>query len=389
MDVKKAREALENFVTNNSIHLRRDFFTVVAPSVNPDHEKDCLVSYIRSNNPYIIFERCFASLRLTLLAIDQLKIDSDLDMHHRELIDAMLEAKELGFTKEVKPEGLFQIRENLELCLKRAESDTQLGASEILGLCVEMAQTMEKLLDKLFLFHSHILLPNANRKVANIQKLCQTYKEGPMKTLGSYIQFLRCLVKFAQEDEALRDYCQRNFRCEVPLHPNQIAELTLFTTYRNLIIHSQNQKDWEKNKKRFESNLNKIDNPTKEEWKTSWENVVRAVDSQGTFPVREMLQKMANFFRRFFDLLTEGQFYPKVIVMRSYTVDDYGTCQITAVDDVGETVFLSGCGFKPFTEFYCHLRANSFGFNPILVSKAQLEHETIQSDENAEKQKET
>lgn len=382
MDVRKAREALEQFVTHNISHLRSDFFTAVAPDVNANDQEDCLSAYVRTNNPYVVLEKCFASLRLALLAVDQLDIDSNLDLQGRELIDAMLETEELGFIKEVEPEGLFQIRENLESCLKRAEDEIQLEPNDVRGSCVEMAQAMEKLLDKLFLFHSYISLPNAGEKAENIEKLCQDYKKRQMKTLGSYIGFLKCLMSFVQKDEALRNYYQKNFQHEVPLDPNQIAEIRMFTKYRNLIIHSQDDLSWEKDKKRVETYLNEMNDDTRKKWEESWNNVVGVYESQQPSPPEtEMIQRMVRFFREFLNLLSENQIYPKVIVMRSYTVDDYGTRQITAIDDADETVFLADEDFVPFTEFYCHSHANSFGIEPILVPKQELEKWATQTDD--------
>ena len=82
---------------------------------------------------------------------------------------------------------------------------------------------------------------------------------------------------------------------------------------------------------------------------------------------------MSVFFRQFLDSLSECQIYPKVIVMRSYTVDDYGTYKITAVDDAEKTVFITGWNFEPFTEFYYHSRTNPTGIDPILVPKEDIE----------------
>ena len=93
-----------------------------------------------------------------------------------------------------------------------------------------------------------------------------------------------------------------------------------------------------------------------------------------------MIQRMVDFFQEFLDSLSEGQIYPKVIVMRAHTTDDYGTRQITAVDDADKTIFLTDCDFEPFTELYYHSRTNPTGIEPILVSKEELEDWATQSE---------
>jgi len=289
--------------------------------------------------------------------------------------------EELGFRKEITPSGLSQIRAEIEQSL--AAKDPR-----------QMDQAMQGLLGELFLFYTYILQwyaaeeaqaaehkdtekAEAAKKVdaiAELEKLHQRHQTMP-QTIGQYFQLLRDLMTLVQEDEELSNYCRSCFQCEVPLNQNQIAELGMFALYRNLVSHPKPRLNiWEGEEKKAKANLKNMDDTTCREWEGSWNNVVRVYESQQPFPPEtEMIQRMVRFFREFLNLLSENQIYPKVIVMRSYTVDDYGTRQITAIDDADETVFLADEDFVPFTEFYCHSRANSFGIEPILVSKQELE----------------
>ena len=368
------RDELEKFVLSNKAHINRDQIKEAAPNLNTNDEDGWLREFVRTNNPYDVLQNCFYNL--------QELVEDELDNH--ELIDIMLE--KFGFKKEVKPSGFSQMRVEIEQCLV----DSELR---------QMDTAMQELLGKLFLFHSYTLNEYAVTKVQSadntiaaekadaieeLENLRQHYQVMP-QAIGQYFQLMGRLMRLIQEDDELSSYYRRYFRREVPLNQNQIAELGMFALYRNIVSHPKPPLTiWEGERQKAIANLDKMDDTTRREWEGSWNHVVGVYESQRLFPPESvMVQRMSVFFRQFLDSLSEDQIYPKVIVMRSYTVDDYGTYKITAVDDAEETVFITDQRFEPFTEFYYHSRTNPTGIEPILVSKEELEDWATQSDNDA------
>ena len=370
------REKLKDFVFKNTTYERIEEGT----SDSSGHAaEDKLVEYVHTTNPYDVLENCFVAYELHNLSVHELSIDPNLNLQGRELVSAMLD--KLGFKMEVKPTGLSQIREGLQSSLNRAESNTHLSSDDISGICSGMSRALEELLGTLFLFYSHILLPDASEKASAIQHLCEQYRKKQMKSLGHYLVFLKKLMEFVQEDSDLTTYCLKHFQREVPLNKNQIAELRIFAVYRNLLMgHHPTSGSWERNKRNAEMRLDEMDPHTRAKWEDNWHSTSR---SQPDFSRRDMLRRTASFFNEFLNSLAEG-IYPKVIVMRTYTVDDYGTRQISVVDDTDETIFLTDCEFEPFTELYCHSRTNPIGIEPILVPKEELDDWGTQPEEDTE-----
>lgn len=373
-------EKLKEFVVKN-ITLERIEEVTSDPSGHVAEGK--LVMYVRTTNPYEVLENCFVAFDLQNLAVHNLGIDPNLNLQGRELVSAMLD--KLGFKTEVKPIGLPQIRKNLQSSLNRAESNAQLSSDDISGICSGMSRTLEALLDTLFLFYSYTLLPDASEEAPAIQRLCEQYKKKQMKSLGHYLVFLINLMELVQKDPDLTAYCLKHFQRKVPLNKNQIAELRMFAVYRNLLAgHHPTSGSWERNNRNAEMRLGEMDSYTRAKWEISWHSID---NSQPDFPRQDMLRRIASFFNEFLDSLEE-RIYPKVIVMLTYTVDDYGIRLITVVDDTDKIIFLTDCEFEPFTELYYHSRTNPIGIDPILVSKEKLKNWGTRSKEDTENQKE-
>lgn len=114
-------------------------------------EKEQLIEFVRTKNPYDVLNECFAHARLHLLAEEKYKINPDADLEDHDIIGVILD--ELGFKKEVKPVGLPQIQNDIEISLKIVESVTELSVIDVMGICGYMAHIMETILPVLFLFH--------------------------------------------------------------------------------------------------------------------------------------------------------------------------------------------------------------------------------------------
>lgn len=397
-DGTNPREELEKFVLSNRAHINQSrVYREIGHELKSCDEDAWLTELVRTQDPYTVLEACFAQGRLYVLAANRRWASLDSEYEKRELVGEILEA--LGFRKEVKPSGLTQIREKIDPRLELAEVDSQrFAAGENLDFAAGMGTVMEELLDKLFRFHSEMLRQHAELTTADIDKLCEQYERTPQRTLGLYVRlqnneekgdnrgFLAKLMKFAQEDAALIAYCERYFQRIVPLDESEIAAVGMFTIYRNLIVHIWDWTQYPRTLNKAQTNLLSMDEATRGEWEGSWQQVTEAVDrakrnrgAEPALPKREMLQRMVVFFRGFLKSLSQG-IYPKVIVMQSHVVDNYGTRQITAADDAGETVFLTDCEFEPFTEFYYLAHTNLVGIEPILVRKDELENWGIQQD---------
>lgn len=163
------------------------------------------------------------------------------------------------------------------------------AAKERPGFAAEMAVCMETLMDKLFRFHSEMLLPYAERTAADIDKLCYQYRRTRRRTLGRYVGlqndekgtrrgFLAKLMNFVQEDAALSAYCDRYFQRIVPLDECEIAAVGMFTIYRNLIVHIWKWDEYPRILNNAQTNLLSMDDATRGEWKGSWQQGTEAVD---------------------------------------------------------------------------------------------------------------
>ena len=408
-DSQDPRKRLEKFVITNLGRINRDQIRELVPDLSAHDETDGVTEFVQSNNPYTILQNCFYRNDLKIIA-KQLDNTIDITMNTDDIVGKMLYA--LGFKEKMEPTGLYQFLEKLD----QSQDNVK-----------QMAEDMDKLLRKLFLFYSYTLrqyalaefnaavtseevngvdaveVPDADNvaegkdtiitpdeiadPIGTIEKLLQNYRKKTSKSLGDLYQWLKKLMRLVEESRELTDYCQRHFQREIPLNSNQIAEIGMFRTYRNLIGsgHLMDNDSWERHKKRTETDLDDMDNATREEWKRNWDYVIRQCESEEPLPEPEMFQRMRAFFRKFLNLLSENQIYPKVIVMREYKVDEYGTVEVFAdSSDPNESVILTNCEFKPFTEFYYHSRTNPTGIEPILITKEELEGWGTRQDNNTE-----
>ena len=100
-----------------------------------------------------------------------------------------------------------------------------------------------------------------------------------------------------------------------------------------------------------------------------------------------MIRRLIAFFEQFLDSISENEIYPKVIVLRSRTVDEYGIHRVAADTDDGETIFFTDYSHNDFqnntfTEHYYHSCTNPTGIEPSLVRKDELENWVIPSEED-------
>lgn len=412
-DSQDPRKRLQKFVIGNFGHINRDQIRELVPDLSVRDEKDGVREFVQSNNPYTVLQNCFYPNDLKIIA-KQLDRTIDITMNTDDIVSEMLYA--LGFKKKIEPIGLYQFLEKLD----QSQDNSK-----------QMAQNMDELLRDLFRFYSYTLrqyalaefnaavtseevnsvdaveaLDAANvaenkdtiitsdeiaDPIGTIEKLLQNYRKKTSKSLGDLYQWLKKLMKLVEKSRALTDYCQRHFEREIFLNSSQIAEIGMFRTYRNLVGsgHLIDNDSWERHKKRTKIDLDDMDDATREEWEGNWNYVVRQFESEEPLPEPQMLQRMRAFFRKFLNLLSENQIYPKVIVMREYKVDEYGTVEVFAdSSDPDESVVLTNCEFKPFTEFYYHSRTNPTGIEPILITKEELEDWGTRQDNNTENQEE-
>ena len=368
---KDPRQELEKFVFGNFGHITPDRKKEIADTyrLRAEDERAQLKEFVLTNNPYDVLKQCFAPGRLHILAENSYSISPDSGLNDHELRGVILDR--LGYKREVKPIGLSQIRNDLKPLLDEAKSNTVLEPTHIDGLLAEMARKMEGLLIGLFLFHSGVLrsklaISEDIEKYDQLCKLCEKYQT-QKKQMGHYVRFLNDLMKMFEDDAA-------------PLKTCQISEVGLFTVYRNLTMKNPDEGFWKQNKSHAETCIKSI-NDAYNKWKEGWNAVVNAWNQKLLFPKRDMLQRMADFFQDFLDLLFENQIYPRVIVMQRYTIDHYGIRKIYAIDDDNKEVEFIDDKFVPFTEYYYHSRTNSVGIDPILVPKEELEVWAIPPDD--------
>ena len=401
MDFSNARHELEQLVLGNISRIDLQRVKRLAFKLRAENDEALLREFVLTTPPSEVLLSCFYEYDLQRVAVDQLEIKREWNLRGRELAGKMLEW--CGFPREVKPIGLFQIREEINSSIKNTEEFRSLTPENIDGLNIKIAKAMEKILPHLFYFHIGTLRRETEGREA-IEKLCKRYRDG-RKSLGYYIGFqgpndppnkegyLTELIRIVQHDNKLKDFCQRYFQSEALLTQNHVAELGMLVIYRNLIAHNWQPNRWEEKEVDARINLLKMDEKTRENWEDNWNNVARSVElqpQQPDLPKREMIQKMFTFFSQFLDLISENQIYPKVIVMIFSIFDNYGTNQISVEfsDPNEETHFLSNCDFTPHTEFYYHPRPNLTDVKPILIPKEELEDWGTKSNINAENQEE-
>ena len=219
-----------------------------------------------------------------------------------------------------------------------------------------------------------------NKIKDSLADICKRYKKRRTLQMGYLVDFISELIDIFQNNE-LKKYCQKNFGCEVPVSRNQLGQIRLFTAYRNIITHSKENLNWKQNKCTAETGLSTMekDSATHAIWQKTWNSIVDAYNLNRDFPKDEMIQIMAIFMRQFLDSLSKG-IYPKVIVMRSYEIDEYGSVKIHAdSSDPNDEGGISLTGYdytdfvtNTFTELFYHSRTNPVGIEAILAPKNDL-----------------
>jgi len=383
------RQQLEEFVKSHLGRINRDAIFRDNPKLNMNNES-WWNGFVRVNNPYTVLETYFFRESLKEIAVNEYNVARD----ETDFVGALL--NELGFKRKVEPTGLFQIKEELN----QLQENTK-----------KMTEKVDEILRHLFLFYSYIMRYEAPREfdIVNdaddtkdsdqtdmsdqredpmhaLGKLIKSYRQKTQKNLGDLYIWLKDLMELILKTKGFTSYCNLHYKCDVPLTQSQIAEIGMFRTYRNLVGsgHVIDSESWKNNEKKVIDNLNEMDNPTRMDWETNWNYVVDQYKNNQPLPEKEMKQRMATYFEKFIILLTNNQVYPKVIVMRDYQVDAYGTIIINAVtSDPNETIVLTDCAnFDPFSEFYYHSRTNPVGIDPILVSKLDLDDWAVSFEEN-------
>lgn len=394
-------DELVQFVISYSTHADYDVIKSALRKPRAIRDEDLLKEFIKTRSPHEVLENCFYNLYEVYKRESEREESkpeeevSDLPKfdeppNNSVLIDHLL--KHFGFREEVKPTGFSQIRYGIEQCLETRD-------------VIKIDQAMRDLLRMIFLFYHYTLFKyvkddpdvfdhetdvfdHETEEKINLQEKINLLR-GRLKgfhkrylelsgQLGDHFLFMRDFMKFIEQQDVLSDYCYSHFQRAVPLNKSQIAELGMFTLYRNILSHrGRDDSKWEDSKKKAGFNFDNMDDTTKNEWKQPWDYVVRAYESQEDFPPdKTMVQRMIAFFYNFLEAISENEIYPKVIVLRSYKVDEYGIRTITADVDNGETISLTDYEdfeHNTFTEFYYHSRTNPTGIEPNLVSKDQLE----------------
>ena len=290
--------------------------------------------------------------------------------------------------------------------MDEVDNSTSLVSINIGDIVDVLKSTIETVLNTIFLFYTYYLTREEGTKSTwieieeNESKIRIEQKEpsneiktlhkdycSEAKTFGSYISFIRRLCITIEKDSDVLRFHQRNFRRKTPLNPDQLSELSIFVAYRNIIEHRNDPHNtYQRNQGNVTNALDDMSNQVRKEWENNWKNVANQYKEKSSFPLHSMVNRMSDFERKFLsELSADPRVYPRVIVMRSQTIDDYGTHQITAVDDTDKTIFLTDCKFEPFVELYYHSRTNLIGIEPLCLSKEKLEDWGIQRNEEVEK----
>lgn len=408
MNLRNARDELEKLVLYTN-YTRVDVNRVkkFAPKLRAENNEDLLAEFIRTNRPEDVLYYCFYEYDLQRIAIEQSyneeleesDIKKEENLKGSELIRAILE-KICGYPPQVVPIGLYQVLEDINPTLEKAENSHLHLQNDLDGIGVGMGKTIERLLPSLFRFYLGAL----RRKNINnnkIEELCDRYIRGGTD-IGLYIRFKRkehekCgylieLMYIIKNDEELRKSCKSYFQHEEILTISQIAEIGMCMIYRNVFSH-YNLDRWDSNKRNGETNLSQMDAKACGYWKENWNNIVQSMERQSFLNDNikcEMLQKMAGFLRQFLNMLSEKRIYPRVIVMTSSSIDEYGIHKITtdSSNPNDDTFFLTDCEFTPRTEFYYIPRTNPVGIEPILAPKSisELNEWATKSKEEIEKE---
>ena len=274
------------------------------PNLRAFADDDWLTEYVRSNDPYTVLETCFYDDALKSIATEQ-GIAENTD----DIVGEIL--YKLGYKKKIKPTGLSQHLQNI----KQLQNDD-----------TEMTRVVEELLRQLFLFYTYILRwealtePDINgatpdvfdayeeENISNskkkkdpsdaIENLVKKHRNKVSRSLGDFYIWLKDLMEVVRNNVKLSNYCQKHFQCAVPLNKSQIAEISMFRTYRNLISsgHSIATDNWKRHKSRSETALGDMDDTTRKEWKSSWNNVMSVYERSQNLPKDQMLLRMASFF---------------------------------------------------------------------------------------------
>ena len=411
MHFSNERQELEDFVISNRQHIDHDGVRELVPDLRIDEADGWLKELVRSRNPYDVLTACFAPARLSIFAAE-LGVDPDRkDLIGRQLISAIL--GEFNFPQELTPSGMAQIQRDLNSHLDEVDNLPLSAPTNNIGnLLDELQTTIEKVLNVIFLFFSYYLTREEGTKSTWVEKrengrnikveqeepsneIKKLYSEycSTSKTLGKYLFFTRELCNAIEADGELLRFYQRNFRRKTPLNLNQLSELAIFVAYRNIIGHRTDPHlTYQNNEKKVTEALkalNDMSDPVYQEWQDNWNQVVDHYKQESSFPLRGMAKRMSDFVRKFLsELCVAPRTYPKVIVMRSQTRDDYGTYTILAHDDASEKISFTDYDFIPFTEFYYLSRTTLIGIDPLLVSKEDLANWAIPSGDNTENQEE-
>ncbi len=378
-------EELQKFVIPNSTHIDHDEIKIALQNLRAGSENDRLKEFLKTRSPYEVLQMCFYDLYEVYKKVykeDRLsKLPERPD--DSELINSLLD--KFGFRKEVKPVGFSQLRSEIEECLE----------SKVPRL---IDKVMQKLLKKIFLFYhytlfnyvvkNHTEVTGYDNLVTDLRKLPSLYEDRG-ETIGRYFEQMRNFMGLIERNDSLSKYCQSNFGRETPLNKNQIAELGMFTLYRNILSHPRPEPNkWKDSVHKAGINLKNMDHSTHMEWKRNWKYVVRVYKSNQDFPPEvQMIRRLIAFFEQFLDSISENEIYPKVIVLRSRTVDEYGIHRVAADTDDGETIFFTDYSHNDFqnntfTEHYYHSCTNPTGIEPSLVRKDELENWVIPSEED-------
>ena len=397
------RQQLEEFVFGYFGHITQDRRQKIIDihRLRGVDEREQLKEFVHTKNPYDVLKECFSPGRLHVLADSKYQISPDSGLEDHELVGVIL--NKLGYRNEVKPAGLSQIRNDIDQPIKDAANVAELSITDIKGICSYMAEVMEDLLSVLLLFHIGALqtelyerqpeepanteltgksdLEDEHKIEDSLTDICKRYKKKRTLQMGHIVGFISELMDIFQNNNELKKYCQKNFRCEVPVSRNQLGQIRLFTAYRNIITHSRENLNWEQNKCTAETGLSTMekDSDTHAIWQKTWNSIVDAFNLNRDFPKGEMIQIMAIFMGKFLDSLSKG-IYPKVIVMRSYEIDEYGSVKIHAdSSDPNDKGGISLTGYdytyfvtNTFTELFYHSRTNPVGIEAILAPRNDL-----------------
>ncbi len=374
----------EPFIDSFMSHINFDEINKALPNARTLDQNDLLLKFIKTRDPYEILQNCFYDLYEVYQEISD---KYDLPEYNVRPDNSVLVDNLIGYfgvPKKVKPFGFFQMRSEIEQDLE-SEKPNKIDAA------------MQNLLSRIFLFYHYTLSKYVkedpdryvyeyqNEKKVDLVKLFQNFLDRYQElqqTIGGYFLLLSDFMRLIEQHNILTNYCDNYFQRRVPLNKSQIAEIGMFTLYRNIISHPKpnNETDWKDSVEKAKFNFNDMDDSTKREWNSNWNYVTRVYEKNQPFPPEQsMVRRMISFFSKFLDSISENEIYPKVIVLRSYTVDEYGIHKVAADTDSGEIIFFTDYRYSDFqdntfTEYYYHSHTNPIGIEPNLVPKDEVEN---------------